>query len=154
MVIGWNRVTLGGVERPWVYPPTHHWSFFAPILCGHGQANTASQTLLMLFWIMLKDSTSSCLTSQKVPMGTRILTLSDLRGVLFAQPSRVNWLLIFYGWEYWIQYLMVFQIEGICIAYNSQKKFSSSNFFGNLNFLKRSKYTPGPIGLKIWCLMD
>ena len=38
MVIGWNRVTLGGVELPWVYPPTHHRSFFAPILCGHGQA--------------------------------------------------------------------------------------------------------------------
>ena len=42
---------------------------------------------------------------------------------------------------------MVFQIEGICTAYNSQKKFSLSNFFGNLNFLKCSKYTPGLIGL-------
>ena len=43
---------------------------------------------------------------------------------------------------------MVFQVEDICIAYNDKKK-TLSNSFGNLDFLKRSKYTPGPIGLRL-----
>ena len=50
MVIGWNRVTLGGVELPWVYPPTHHRSFFAPILCGHGQATQRPDIICILYW--------------------------------------------------------------------------------------------------------
>ena len=49
MVIGWNRVTLGGVELPWVYPPTHHRSFFAPILCGHGQATQRPDRIFQKF---------------------------------------------------------------------------------------------------------
>ena len=62
-------------------------------------------------------------------------------GVLFAQPSKVNWLLIFSGWAIPIQYLMVFQIEGICIAHHNQKKIFIIKVFGNLNLLKHSKYT-------------
>ena len=62
------------------------------------------------------------------------LTQSDPRGALFAKPSKVNWLLIFYGWAYQIQYLMVFQIEGICIAKNNQKRFSLSIFLEILIF--------------------
>ena len=47
---------------------------------------------------------------------------------------------------------MVFQIEDICTAYNSQKNFSVSNSYENINFLNNSKYTPGLIGLmnKLW----
>ena len=43
---------------------------------------------------------------------------------------------------------MVFQIEGIWIANNIQKKISLSNCFGNLTFLKHLKYA-GPIGLSL-----
>ena len=28
-----------------MYPPTHHRSFFAPILCGHGQATQRSDRI-------------------------------------------------------------------------------------------------------------
>ena len=57
--------------------------------------------------------------------------------------------LIANDWEYQIKYQMVFQIEGICINYNNQNNVSLSNFFGNLNFPKLSKYTPGPIELRM-----
>ena len=45
------------------------------------------------------------------------LTLSDPGGVLFVQPLRINWLPIFYECEFQIQYLMVFQVEVVYIAY-------------------------------------
>ena len=71
------------------------------------------------------------------------LTLSDPGEVLFAQPSRVNWLLIFYGWAYQIHYLNWRYLH--CLQ--QLKKILVSNLFEDLNFLKRSKYTLGLIGL-------
>ena len=81
------------------------------------------------------------------------LTLSDPRGVLFSQPSKVNWLPIFYVWANQIQYLMVFQVEVAYIACRVKKKILSI-FFRNLSFSKYSKYTSGPIGLiRIWKIL-
>ena len=62
----------------------------------------------------------SCTLTIKLNFGQlqHYLTLSDPRGrVLFAQPSKVNWLPFFYGWAFQIQYLIVFKVEVVDIAY-------------------------------------
>ena len=76
------------------------------------------------------------------------LTQSDPRGALFAKPSKVNWLLIFYGWAYQIQYLMVFQIEGIWIANNIQKKNFIIQLFWKSYFSQALKMYAGSYRIK------
>ena len=59
---------------------------------------------------------------------TIILTLSDPGGGSFLPYPWVNWLLMFFGWVFQFQNLMVFQVDGTYIVYWTQKVSLLVNF--------------------------
>ena len=72
---------------------------------------------------------------QPRPKVGAFLTLSDPWGSFLPYPW-VNWLLMFFGWVFQFQNLMVFQVEGTYIAYWTQKVWFLVNFLDTCIFLK------------------
>ena len=50
--------------------------------------------------------------------------INQTQGGAFLPNPQVHWLPIISGWAFQIQYLIVFQVEGIYIVYRSQKEIT------------------------------